>query len=257
MSYKIFLQDLNFKLKQTVDLSTLNGLKVGINKGSVQVEIFENWCRENNIDCEIILYKSSKDRYKDMNSGMLDATISTNVSGKEIVKYNWKSILKIGSSPYYFAINKQRPDILKELNETNAKILQSDWYYKEKVYLKYYGQTSAASTGLSSEDLEFLKQKQQIKVGYVKKCLPYADTDATSGKMIGLLTTFTDHMRERYNVKLQAIEFDTYEQMHDALFDDRIDIMFPVYGSYWIAEENSRANRQFAEQIYQPPIFGG
>ena len=62
---------------------------------------------------------------------------------------------------------------------------------------------------------------------------------------------------ERYNVKLQAIEFDTYEQMHDALFDDRIDIMFPVYGSYWIAEENSRANRQFAEQIYQPPIWGG
>ncbi len=45
--------------------------------------------------------------------------------------------------------------------------------------------------------------------------------------------------------------------MHDALFDDRIDIMFPVYGRYWIAEENSRANRQFAEQIYQPPIFGG
>ena len=107
MSYKIFLQDLNFKLKQTVDLSTLNGLKVGINKGSVQVEMFENWCRENNIDCEIILYKSSKDCYKDMNSGKLDSTISTNVSGKEIVKCNWKFILKIGSSPYYFAINKQ------------------------------------------------------------------------------------------------------------------------------------------------------
>ena len=53
------------------DLTTLNGAKVGINKGSVQVDLFENWCAENNIACDIILYESSAQRSKDMESGKL------------------------------------------------------------------------------------------------------------------------------------------------------------------------------------------
>lgn len=127
------------------NLSTLNGAHVGINKGSIQAEFFEKWCKDNKVDCVIELYESSADRYADMNSGKLDATISTNVAAKDIVKFRWNSLIKIGSSPYYFATNKRRPDILEDLNAANAKIQQSDWYYNEKVYLKYYGKTSASA----------------------------------------------------------------------------------------------------------------
>ncbi|MDY5663053.1 MAG: transporter substrate-binding domain-containing protein, partial [Blautia sp.] len=146
------------------DLSTLNGARVGINKGSVQVELFEEWCKENQIDCEIVLYEDSAERYEDMNSGKLDATISTNVAAKDIVKFHWNSLIKIGSSPYYFATNKRRPDILADLNEANAKIQQSDWYYNEKVYLKYYGKTSASAAGLSQADMEWLEKKKTVVI---------------------------------------------------------------------------------------------
>ena len=145
------------------DLSTLNGAHVGINKGSIQAELFEKWCEDNQVDCQIELYENSAERYEDMNSGKLDATISTNVAAKDIVKFHWNSLIKIGSSPYYFATNKRRPDILKDLNEANAKIQQSDWYYNEKVYLKYYGKTSASAAGLNREDMEWLKEKKKIE----------------------------------------------------------------------------------------------
>ncbi|MGN0251521.1 MAG: hypothetical protein ACI4EH_09225 [Oliverpabstia sp.] len=76
----------------------------------------------------IELYESSADRYADMNSGKLDATISTNVAAK---------------------------DILEDLNAANAKIQQSDWYYNEKVYLKYYGKTSASAAGFDICDRHY------------------------------------------------------------------------------------------------------
>ena len=39
------------------------------------------------------LFESSEKRYADMNSGKLDAIVSTTVAEKEISKYLWNSIL--------------------------------------------------------------------------------------------------------------------------------------------------------------------
>ena len=88
-----------------------------------------------------------------MNSGKLDAIVSTTVAEKEISKYLWNSILKIGYSPYYFGVSKKSPELYAELNNAITKILQSDWYYNEKVYLKYNGKTSPAATLISAIEI--------------------------------------------------------------------------------------------------------
>ncbi|MGN0466971.1 MAG: diguanylate cyclase domain-containing protein [Lachnospiraceae bacterium] len=221
------------------DFSTLNGTKIGVNKGSVQADLFKDWCKENNVKCDIISYDSSSLRYKDMNDGVLDGTISTNVASTDIKRYRWNAIIKVGSSPYYFATNKKRPDLLEDLNEANYKIHQSDWYYNEKVYLKYYGKTSASVAGLSKEDLEWLKKQKTIMVGYMDNTLPYSDKDDETGELRGLLPAFMDTMKKRYGVEFETKEFSSYEQMKNALYDGEIDTMFPTYGSYWVAEENN------------------
>lgn len=220
------------------DLSTLNGITVGINKGSIQADLFEEWSNENQLDVNIILYEDSEQRYADMNSGKLDATVSTNVAAKSIVNFRWNSLIKIGSSPYYFATNKNRPDILDDLNAAIYKILQSDWYYNEKVYLKYYGRTSASAAGLNQSDLQWAKEKGTITVGCMDDTLPYSDADDESGELVGLLSSFLDSISEQYEVKFDTKTFVSYEQMKTALENGEIDTMFPVYGSYWIAEEN-------------------
>ena len=236
--YYLFVREDRTDISAT-DLSTLQGAKVGINKGSVQVDLFKDWCRQNNVDCQIELYSDSKARYEDMNSGRLDAIVSTTVAEKEILKYHWNSILKIGYSPYYFGVSKKSPELYDELNDAITKILQSDWYYNEKVYLKYNGKTSAASASLDAEDKKWLEGKDTIKVGYTVDTLPYSDWDGESGQMIGLLSTFIDHMKDRYGAVFEPVKFDGYDKMADALQNGEIDAAFPVYGSYWTAERNN------------------
>ena len=222
-----------------MDVSTLQGAKVGINKGSIQVELFEKWCEKNNVTCQIELYESSAQRYADMNSGKLDAIVSTTLSEKEVAKYRWNSILKVGDSPYYFAVSKKKPELYDELNRAITKILQFDWYYNEKVYLKYNGKTSASSAGLDGQDREWLDQKGTMKIGYTDNTLPYSDWNEKDQEMVGLLTTFISHMKQRYDADFEAERFDSYEDMAAALQDGEIDAAFPVYGSYWIAEKNN------------------
>lgn len=195
----------------SADLSTMNGINVGINKGSIQADLFEEWCNENQLDVNIILYEDSEKRYADINSGRLDATVSTNVAAKSIVNFHWNSLVKIGSSPYYFATNKNRPDILDDLNDAIYKILQSDWYYNEKVYLKYYGKTSASAAGLNQTDLQWAKEKGAITVGDMDDTLTYADADDESGELIGLISSFLNSISERYDVKFNPRKFVSYE----------------------------------------------
>lgn len=235
--YYLFVREDRTDISAT-DLSTLENAKVGINKGSVQVDLFQEWCEKNNVKCQIELYENSEERYADMNSGKLDAIVSTTVAEKEISKYLWNSILKIGYSPYYFAVSKKSPELYEELNAAITKILQSDWYYNERVYLKYNGKTSAASAGLDGHDKEWLASKTDMKIGYTDNMLPYSDLDEGSEEMIGILSTFIDHMKERYDVDFEAVKYDSYEEMADALIQGDVDTIFPVYGSFWIAEKN-------------------
>ena len=73
------------------------------------------WGEKNNVKCQVELYESSEQRYADMNSGKLDAIVSTTVAEKEISKYLWNSIVKIGYSPYYFAVSKKSPELYDEM----------------------------------------------------------------------------------------------------------------------------------------------
>ena len=140
------------------DLSTLSNKRIGVNKNSIQADLFLEWLKRNNIKCELVYYKSSKARTNDMNMGKLDATVATNVIDDPNSLYHWYSVAKIGESPFFFGVNKRRPDILQELNAAQSRILQSDWYYNEKVYLKYYGNTSANDSGMNAQDRLWLNE---------------------------------------------------------------------------------------------------
>ena len=100
------------------------------------------------------------------------------------------------------------------------------------------GNTSASSAGLSAKDMEWFSTKKNLKIGYTDNTLPYSDYDEQEEQLVGLLTTFLRHMKERYDVELEPVEYDSYEAVSAALFHGEVDTIFPAYGSYWIFEEN-------------------
>lgn len=221
------------------DLSSINGMTVGINKDSIQADLFTELCEKNNLDAKIILYDSGAERDADLEKGLLDATVTTNLSATVNNKYHGNPVMRIGYSSYYFAINKNRPDILEDINKAMHQVLQLDWYYNDRVYLKYYGNTSASVTGLTKADQEWAKEHDPVTIGYIDDFLPYSDLDETTGKLTGFLASFQDIITDRYGVDFETKVYDDYQNMENAMKNGEIDTMFPTYGSYWTAEENN------------------
>ncbi len=59
--YYLFVAPDNTEISQT-DFSTLNGRRVGVNKGSVQATYFEEWARRNAVSAELVELTTTEGR---------------------------------------------------------------------------------------------------------------------------------------------------------------------------------------------------
>lgn len=235
--YYLYVQENRTDIKPD-DPSTLNGKRIGVNKGSIQAAIFADWLRKNNVQCELIHYTNGNQRNDDVRQGVIDATISNLLMPDPKKKVQLRPLFQIGSSSYYIAVNKRRPDILADLNTANNKLLNFDWYYNERVFLKYYGGNSVTLANISIDDRNWFKSKGSFTVGYVDDQLPFTSWDESKGALRGILAVYQQHVLERYKMYVDTKRFSTYAEMRKALDEGKIDSIYPFFCNYWTAEND-------------------
>lgn len=220
------------------DPSTLNGKRIGINKGSYQTELFTNWLRQHNVNCELIPYTNGNQRNSDTLNGVIDGTVSSILVPDPTAKKQLRALLQIGSASYYIGVSKKRPDILADLNLAQNKLLQFDWYYNERVFLKYYGDNSVTLSNISPEDRAWFKKNGGLTIGYLDNQLPFTSWDNAKSSLLGILSVYQEHVKRRYDMNIKTKRFSTYEEMHAALDKGEIDGIYPFFCNYWTAENN-------------------
>ena len=102
------------------DTACLNGKKVGVNKGSIQAGLFRDWVERNQLDVEVEeRYSTEDESLKSLQHGNLDAyvTVDSFTNPERAVP-----VYKIGSSDFFFAVNKEREDLLADLNRAMSRL---------------------------------------------------------------------------------------------------------------------------------------
>lgn len=69
-----------------------------------------------------------------LDSGNIDALIAPDLA----TDYDYLAIVSIGFSDFYFAVSKDRPDILSDLNRALYEIQTSEADYNSKLASRYY-----------------------------------------------------------------------------------------------------------------------
>lgn len=235
-AYYLFISKDNEKVDIN-DIKTLNGLRIGVAQGTIQTEMVRDWLAKQGLTAEIVEYANADERRRAMENGQIDATVSPNIVNS--TAYKWVVAARVGSSPFYYGVNKQRPDLLQDLNDAMLQIHRADWYYNERVYLKYYSQSSVASTYLLPQEQKWLDAHPAIKIGYLENMYPYCRTDS-EGKLQGVLGEFIKHMKESYNVNLVPVAYQNRTELNKALETGEIEVMFPTMSGFWLAENDQR-----------------
>ncbi len=235
-SYYIYVDAGNREI--TADnLKSFNGKHIGVNKGSIQESFLSEWAERNGISLEIVPLTCEENE-------SLEMVVKGEIDGyAAIFSYYFEEklipVYRIGSSDYYYAVNKNRPDLLEDLNMALAEIQDEDPYFNQKITEdRLYNSRMKALLTPVQED--WVKGHGPIKIGYRDNYLPFCDKDNDTGELTGALKDFLSHAENILSdsdVEFEAISYGTIQDAIDALKAGKIDCVFPVCLSSYDAEQ--------------------
>ena len=226
-AYYIFI-DANNKAISADNLSSFNGKKIGVNQGSVQEGFLREWAQKHNLAIEIVpLTTEETESMSKLSTGEIDcyATINTFGAREKLIP-----VCRIGSSDYFYAVNKNRPDLLEELNRALSAIQDEDQYFNQRVSEEnlYLTKTNAF---LTSSQEEWLTKHGPIRIGYRDNYLPFCAKDPKTGELTGALGDYLAHAAsslKNSDIRFETVAYPTTEAALEALKNGEIDCVFPV-----------------------------
>lgn len=218
------------------DPQALQGLTIGCNPGVMQTFVGQQWLANEGITCT----------YKEIDTGgaLFDALANNEVDA--IIMNDTTSspsaspMFYIGSSDYYFAVPKSRPDLMDDINAAMSAIARVNPRYIDEVKSNYSAQNSGSSS-LNGPECSWLKANNNtITLGYITGKLPYCNEDE-NGEMEGSLASLATTLHDKFGITVKTVPFDSYKMMSKALSKGSIDVALPVYRDYWFAEQTGVA----------------
>ena len=215
----------------------LSGHTVSVNSSTTMYDILQQWNKLGNYNINIVTYTSNIERYKDFNQGKADATVDTNNTIR--TKDNLVPIAQIGQSEFYLAINKNRPDLVNDLNAALNKINSMDPNFTNKLTNSYFS-NQAITSHLQYDELAWLNEHPVITVGFIDNYLPLSDLD-DDGQINGVVKDILNEMASRLNIENKVqfvyVPFKSYKSMIASLKCREIDVAFPVNNDVFSADE--------------------
>ncbi len=209
------------------DCSTLNGKKIGANKGSVQADYYREWAAKNGVNAELIeLTCDEGESLKMLEDGRLDAYVTVDsFTNPELAV----PVYKIGSSDFYFAVRSDGRELLDELNAAMYRIQSENRFYNQEMFEKHFKRTGA-NVYLPAEEVKWLSEHGTIRVGYQDDYLAFCAADKETGELTGLLKDCLDYASgcvANTELYFEPVCYPTAASALEALKMGEVDCVFP------------------------------
>ena len=224
-AYYVFIAADNKEITSD-DYTTLNGKRIGVTRDSIQRDLFIKWARQHNIEAELVELSTPEEESLGMLGDTLDAFVTIDVYGTPETAV---PVFKIGASDFYFAVNKNRPDLLVELDAALNRIQDENKYYNQQLHEKYL-RSANTDRYLSAKEKEWLNGHDTIRVGYQDNYLAFCATD-DKGELTGALKDFLAYAStalENARLNFEAVSYPTAAAAMEALKNGEVDCVFPA-----------------------------
>lgn len=214
------------------DPQALQGLTIGCNPGVMQTFVGQQWLADEGITCTYKEMPGSGDLFAALANDEVDAIIMNDT----ISSPNASPMFYVGSSDYYFAVPKSRPDLMDDINSAMAAINRDNPRYNDEVKSNYSAQNSG-SASLTGDERAWLKANNNtVTLGYLTGKLPYCNENE-NGEMEGSLAALATTLHDKFGITVKTVAFESNEKLQKALTKGAVDVALPIYRDYWLAEQ--------------------
>ena len=215
------------------DFQRLNGCRIGVTGGSFQEGLLAKWLEDNHIRAQIVECKG----YEELMGGLEEDRVEAIAAPDLSVNYDCIAITSIGSSDYYFAVSRQREDLLLELNQALYEIQNTETDYNTRLYARYYYKT-ASGLAFNEEEKQWLEDHgNTLRIGYLTDDLPFSGQE--NGQLSGVLETVIETLERAYGITIETVAYPDLEQMTVALKQGLVDAAGPYLRDFYLAEQEN------------------
>ena len=126
--YYLYTTDNNTSISPD-DYAAMNGKIVGATGGTITIDSLKQWGKKKNVEFKIVEYTDIPDKEADLYAGKIDLDLEVSVLSKS----DFSAVERIGSSAYYLVANKERSDLIDDIDSAEEKILNNDLYYFTRI----------------------------------------------------------------------------------------------------------------------------
>lgn len=220
----------------TVDPDSFSGKTIGVLDSALADALYQ-YLDDSGVVCNVKAFQDYTDLFAAFDSGELDilAAEGDGAYGRDDAEV----LVPFGTSDYFLCVNKNRPDLLSELNLAQGALSAEEPNYLYSLSTKYYP-VSISSRAFSASEKEWLNTHDTLRIGYLESYLPYSATDK-NGQADGIIKDIIPEILEGLGISDIQVSYRGYTGYDDMIADvtsGNIDAAFPVGGGLYYSEEN-------------------
>lgn len=216
------------------DYERLVKSRIGFLKGSISIKLFEEYMRQYyspqyNIASQsannrhIRFYPNEKALMRALERGEIDAMGTTQLAGR----HNLQAIAHYGSTPLYLAA-RNGSGLMSGIDRSLTLVKANNYRFETDLYEKYYREKTITSPLLNKQELDFVKQHDEISVGFLPDRFPVSSYDRETGKLAGINEDIIKIIFENVGLKLKMIPLEQGEKPVDAIKKGKCDLVAGV-----------------------------
>ena len=221
----------------TADYSTLEGIRVGLMKGSVRVQGFDKYAKEHNFSYQPIYYTNAKEILKALAEGNdIDAVLTSDLRILE----DETIIDKFDEAKIYAIVKKGNTKLIEKINRAieQLDIDSPGWDYD--LSDKYYkGYSNGNKLILTTEERNYIKDLQvsnrKLKVIINPDLEPYSYFE--NGQAKGILVDLLETAAKEAGFSYEIIETADVNEYLEVIRSGRADLVFDATFNSNTAEE--------------------
>ena len=218
------------------DYKTLNGKKIGVPMGTEPEVMLTEWEEKYDLKTQHVNISNNEDVKQKLANHEIDCFVSLEESFWADLGIS--TITCVGSSDIYYAINKDRADIKKELDNAMRALEDANPFYTADLYKRYFSMDYTPI--LTGEEKAWLKEHGVIRMGFLTGDSGVSTCDPATGKITGTITDYIQFAADclgNQELEFQLVGYDSKEAELDALKSGEIDMIFHFDQNPNLAEE--------------------
>lgn len=152
------------------NLAEYKNLTVGVLKGSQDIESLKRYSLAHNLSFRLKEYADLEKQNEAFKKGEFDILLASSMNKLS----NLQILVSFAPTPHFYAVRKNAPEILEELNRAQAQIKSQDRFYDYRLYEKHYGFSESNRPTLTRAERHALDDMPPMRVAFVHGWRPIA-----------------------------------------------------------------------------------